>query len=277
MRFIFYIFIFGTFILRSQESIGVFNNQPVDPCGGVLMLNKRPVPQAYNREADMAWEKRIWRELDLRDKLNQPLYFPIDNQPCRISLFQLVTKHILTGEIVAFGDEEFYRPLSLSEARNKLVQQKDVAEVFYDSLGNEYSTINKHFDSTSIFTSVIKVRMKEDWYLNSGRSDVEVRIVALAFYEYVEEKEAYKELFWVFFPAIKPILAKYRVFNPRNTNDNSSFDDLFTRREFSSLIIKETNVYDRYVADYCKGIDALLESDRIKNDLFRFEHDLWDY
>ena len=271
------IFIFGILSLNAQESIGVFNNQPVNPCGGVLLLNKRPVPQAYNREADIAWEKRIWRDLDLRDKLNQPLYFPTDNQPCRISLFQLVTKHVLTGQIVAFGDEEFYRPLSLSEARNKLVQEQEIKEVIYDSLGNEYETAVKSFDSTSIFGSVIKVRMKEDWYLNSGRSAVEVRIVALGFYEYVEEKEAYKELFWVFFPAIQPWLAKYRVFNPRNTDDNSSFDDLFTRREFSSLIIKETNVYDRYIADYCKGIDALLESDRIKNDLFKYEHDLWHY
>lgn len=272
------IFILGTLCLQAQENIGgVFNNQVVDPCGNLLVLNKKPVPQAYNREADVAWEKRVWRELDLRDKLNHTLYYPTDNQPCRISLFQLVTKHILSGEIIAFGDEEFYRPLSLSEARKKLVQEQEITEIIYDSLGNEYPTTLKSFDSTSIFTSVIKIRIKEDWYLNSGRSDVEVRTVAMAFYEYVEAKEAYKELFWVFVPAIKPFLAKYRVFNPKNTDDYSSFDDLLTRREFGSYIVKETNVYDRYITDYCKGIDAVLESDRIKNDIFRFEHDLWHY
>jgi gliding motility associated protien GldN len=117
----------------------------------------------------------------------------------------------------------------------------------------------------------------EDWYVNSGRSGVEVRIVGMAFYEYVEDKDAYKELFWVYFPAVKPLLAKYRVLNPKNTLDYSSFDDLFARRQFNSVIIKETNVYDRYVFEYAKGIDALMESDRIKNDIFRMEHDLWDY
>ncbi len=277
MRFTFYIFIFGTLCLKAQDNLNSVFNPPVDPCGGVLMLNKRPIPQAYNREADVAWGKRIWRDLDMRERLNHPLYFPIDNQACRISLFQIISKHILTGEITAFGDEEFYRPFSLNEARNKLVHEQYLKEISYDSLGNEHEIVVRSFDSTSVFSSVIKVRMKEDWYLNSGRSDVEVRIVALGFYEYIEEKEAYKELFWVFFPAIKPILAKYRVFNPRNTDDNSSFDDLFTRREFSSVIIKETNAYDRYIADYCKGIDALMELDRIKNDLFKFEHDLWHY
>jgi len=133
------------------------------------------------------------------------------------------------------------------------------------------------YDSVSLFSKVIKVRMLEDWYVNSGRSDMEVRITAMAFYEYVEDKEAFKELFWVYFPSVKPFLAKYRCFNPKNTIDRSSFDDVFTRREFGSYIVKESNVYDRYVFEYSKGIDALLESDRIKNDLFKYEHDLWHY
>lgn len=275
------IFLFPVLVMNAQENIsGVFSNEQPNPCGSennLLMINKHPVPQAYNREADVMWEKRVWREIDLKEKINHTLYFPVDYQPCRISLFQLVTKHILTGDIIAFADENFYSPMSLSEMRKKLVDKVETMEIRYKPDGTQEEVPITAYDSSSIFTSVIKVRMVEDWYINSGRSGLEVRPVGMAFYEYVEEKEAYKELFWVYFPAVKPFLAKYRSFNPKNIMDKSSFDDVFTRREFSSRIVKESNVYDRYVFDYTKGIDALLESDRIKNDMFKYEHDLWHY
>jgi gliding motility associated protien GldN len=274
------IFILGSLCLSAQENIGVFNNEPIDPCGGqnsFLTVNKHPVPQAYSREADIAWNKRVWREIDLREKINHPLYFPVEPQPCRTSLVQLVCKHVLQGDITAFADENFYNPLSVNMARYKLVQAEEIIQPVYDEFGNERLDTIMAFDSTSIFTRITKIRVMEDWYLNTGRSDVEVRIISMAFYEYVEDKEAYKELFWVYFPQVKPFLAKYRVFNPKNTDDHSSFDDVFARRQFSSTIVKESNVYDRYVFEYAHGIDALMESDRIKNDIFRMEHDLWHY
>jgi gliding motility associated protien GldN len=280
MKHLIFIFISTGFGLSAQENAGVFNHESVDPCGGqnsALIINKPPVPQAYTREADVAWEKRVWREIDFREKINHPLFFPVEPQPCRVSLFQLICRHVLSGEITAFSDENFYNPLSVNMARYKLVKSEEIIQPVYDEFGNERQDTIMAFDSTSIFTRVIKVRIMEDWFLNSGRSDLEVKIVSMAFYEYVEDKEAYKELFWVYFPAVKPFLAKYRVFNPKNVDDYSSFDDLFTRRQFSSTIVKESNVYDRYVFEYAKGIDALMESDRIKNDIFRMEHDLWHY
>lgn len=280
MHKIIYIFILGTYSLSLSAQFGDGSPEEANPCGAIdntLILNKRPMFGAYVREADVSWEKRVWRELDLREKINHTLYYPVDIQPCRISLFQLVSKHILRGDITAFADESFYSPLSLSVVRNKLVQTIETNEIIYEPDGTEKEVPIVASDSTSIFTKVIKIRFVEDWFLNKERSDLEVRITGLAFYEYVEEKEAYNELFWIYFPQAKKYLAKYRVFNPKNISDYSTFDDLFQRREFGSYIVKETNVYDRYVFDYTKGVDALLESDRIKNDIFKFEHDLWHY
>lgn len=269
------------FYASAQENIsGVFSNEIANPCDSEnnnLLVNKHPVPQAYNREADMMWAKRVWRELDLKEKINHNLYFPVEYQPCRVSLFQLVCKHILSGDIIPFSDESFYAPLSLNEVRSKLVTILETNEIIYEPDGTQKEVPIIVYDSTSLCSKVIKIRLLEDWYVNSGRSGMEVRITGMAFYEYVEDKEAFKELFWVYFPAVKPYLAKYRCFNPKNTIDRSSFDDVFTRREFGSYIVKESNVYDRYVFEYSKGIDALLESDRIKSDLFKYEHDLWHY
>lgn len=280
MHKLFYISVFGMFFVDSKAQFGDGSPVNADPCGALdntLILNKAPMYGAYTREADVSWEKRVWRELDLREKINLPLYYPVDIQPCRISLFQVVTKHILRGEITAFADESFYNPLTLGAVRNKLVEKVETMEIRYRPDGTEEEVPIVAYDSTSLFTKVIKVRFFEDWFLNRERSDVEVKITGIAFYEYVEEKEAYKELFWIYFPQAKKYLAKYRVFNQKNISDYSTFDDVFTRREFGSYIVKESNVYDRFVTDYCKGVDALLESDRIKNDIFKFEHDLWHY
>ena len=56
-----------------------------------------------------------------------------------------------------------------------------------------------------------------------------------------------------------------------------TFEEIFQKRYFSSYIIKETNVFDRSINDYAQGLDALLESERIKDELFTIEHDLWHY
>ena len=271
MRYVTGLFILAALCLSAQEKVVVNNN----PCADLLILNKKPIPQVSSREADIVWSKEIWRELYLNEGINFPLYFPVEKEHCRISLFQLISNHILTGEIIAFEDEKFYKPLSISAVRNKLVKYQEAVMFSYDSLGNECEITVCSYDSVSVFSNVTKVRLKEDWYLNSSRSNVEVNIIAMAFYEYVEDKEGYKELFWVYFPAVKPLLAKYRISNPQNAGDYSSFDDVFARRQYSSVIIKETNVYDRYISDYCNREDALKESDRIKNELLRLENSLW--
>jgi len=95
--------------------------------------------------------------------------------------------------------------------------------------------------------------------------------------EYVEDKDLYKPLFWVYFPQCRQIFATNEVFNAKNDAERRTFEDIFWKRQFNSMSIKETNVYDRYINQYARGIDALLESDRIKNDIFQFEHDLWHF
>ncbi len=272
--------IFLSCSLKSQPDFSDGFSQEVNPCGyedNLLQVNKSPIQRQYIREADVAWEKRVWRELDMREKLNLPLYFPVDFQACRVSLFQLISKHVLKGHIVAFADENYYKLLSQEAMRNKIIETKEIDEITYDEQGNESSRVITSSDSVSLLAKVTKVRIVEDWYLNKQTSTMEVRIISMGFFEYVEEKEAYKELFWVYFPSITKYLAKYRLYNPKNVGDYSTFNDVFMRRQFSSTVIKESNVYDRSISEYCAGIEALQESDRVKYELFKMEHDWWHY
>jgi gliding motility associated protien GldN len=268
------------FSLINSKAQNIYDPATPDPCSSFSKFHtaqKRPIAYTYVRESDAAWEKRIWRDIDLREKQNHKYYYPIEVNACVHSLFQTLSSGILKGDIIAFKDEDFMVPFEKAEIRKMLVKGDSITRIDITAEGEEVPTKVWSVDSTSIYKSIQRFRLKEDWFFNKQTSALEVRILGIAAYEYVEEKEAYKELFWVYFPACRNTLASNVVFNSRNDNEYRSFDELFWKRDFSSVIVKESNVYDRYIIQYEKGIDALLEADDIKTDLFNWEHDLWNY
>jgi gliding motility associated protien GldN len=275
---------FVSFSLINSTAQTIFENDgsstTPDPCSAFSKFHtaqKRPIAYTYVRESDAAWEKRVWRDIDLREKQNLKYYYPVEINPCVHSLFQTLSSSILKGDVIAFRDEEFMIPLSKSEVRKLLVVQDSIDYNDVTADGDPVITRRAVSDSTSIYRRIQKFRLKEDWFFNKETSTMDVRILGIAAYEYVPDKEAYKELFWVYFPACRNTFAKNIVFNTRNDNEYRSFDELFWKRDFSSVIVKESNVYDRAIIEYEKGIDALLEADDIKTDLFNWEHDLWNY
>jgi gliding motility associated protien GldN len=83
--------------------------------------------------------------------------------------------------------------------------------------------------------------------------------------------------FWIYYPEARFWLVNNEAYNPKNDAEWRTYDDIFTKRKFASYIYKEENVYDRMISDYASGLDALLESERIKSEILQFEQDLWEY
>ena len=280
---IFFLFVFVTFSNMLKAQPGVF--QPGDYRDGIYdkenSTNRRFIPYTHLREADVSWEKRVWRRLDMREKQNQQLYYPIEPVASRISFAQLLIKYILTGDIKAFKDEEFLIPLELSSVRKSIVLQEDSADVEeFDKDGNSFMVKKPGLtDSTWIYENFTSLELKEDWFFDKQKSVLEVRILSMGVNVLKPKKEDLGpfNLFWVYFPACRPYFAKHEVFNAKNDAERRTFEDIFWKRQFASIAYKETNVFDREIERYSKGIDALLESDRIKNDIFRWEHDLWHF
>ena len=82
-------------------------------------------------------------------------------------------------------------------------------------------------------------------------------------------------MFWTYYPELRQILAHKEAYNDFNDNARMSWEDIFEMRFFSSYIYKRSNVKDYRIEDTYSGVDALLEADKIKNEIFDFEHDLW--
>ena len=282
-----YFFVFILFVIFTNTSFAqqtVF--QPGDYKDAIYekenAVNRRYIPYSYLREGDVTWEKRVWRRIDMREKMNQSFYYPKDFIEGRISLPQLVIKYILSGQIVAFKDEEFKDPYDKADISSKLVIVGDsVPEdgVQADGVtpigGMKAGSINDKW----FYENFSSLTVKEDWFFDKQKSSLEVRILGLGFNAPLVGKEDLGEtnLFYVYFPACRPFFAKHEVFNVKNDSERRTFEDIFWKRQFASSVTKESNVYDRNISDYAKGIEALLESDRVKSDIFRFEHDLWQF
>ncbi len=238
------------------------------------------VPYPPIRKADVFWQTRIWRVIDLREKINHPLYYPTAPTNGRISLMSVLLKGVYEGTITAYNadNDEFKSPLTIEEVKAKLVKI-DTVPRFDPYTGEQLpDTVMK----TEIDPSMVTMfRIKEDVIFDRQRSVLEYRILGMCpvrdQYDANGEWEGYRADFWIYFPQARNLLVKYEVFNRFNDGQRLTYDDWFFKRLFSSYVIKESNVYDRYIVNYESGLGALLESERIENHTFEFEHDLWEY
>ena len=127
--------------------------------------------------------------------------------------------------------------------------------------------------------------IKEDWYFDKQTSTMNVRVIGVCpIQEFYRDEDANQEnvqrrqVFWVYYPEARDLMAANEVFNPQNTARNLSFDDVFLKRKFNSYIVKEENIYNnRAISNYLGSKDAMLESKRIENSIFDYEQNLWEY
>lgn len=294
-RFLFIVLAFGMVSSLSAQDIldGTSNN--FKDSGGVDGAYKKDIrdgekdrlEQRYHhvREADVMWATKIWRDIDLREKINQVFYYPTKPLEDRSSLIDVLMTGIKAGKITPYGnavnDDEFRQPMTPAEIAAIGLEGTGEPEVleFYDEELDSVIFIREQEEFKT--SSVKRYRIKEEWYFDKQRSVMDVRIIGICPLQ-EETKEGFEgrlaPLFWVYFPEARDVLKKAEVFNHRkNDAARLTYDDLFHKRFFNSYIVKESNKYDRYVNQYKQGLDALVEAERIKNEIFNVEHDLWEY
>ena len=278
--------LFGLLVFLSGATIQETQAQIIDGAFQRTDLSKRkPTPLPYVREADVMWSKKVWRIIDLREKMNQPLYFPTKEMEGKNNLVNMFLTGIKDGKLTAYdakSDDEFKVPMTYEQvkdafgatARTIKVRNVDTGEMKDTPVTGEIRA-----------EEIKQVMLKEEWYFDKGTSTLNVRIIGICpIREYFRDEDVNQEtvirqkVFWIYYPEARELMASNEVFNGQNTARNSTYDDIFLKRIFTSYILKETNIYNnRGIDQYLGGKDAMLESKRIENDIFDYEQNLWEY
>jgi len=319
----------AAFSQRIPINGGPVNVSPGGVVDGIYITEhvptKRMIPYEFVREADVVWSKRVWRTIDLREKINHPLYFPFDYYDAnnnwslnssRWSLWTIMKFHIIKGDLIMFSPDnpydytmrdgdQFKYPLIPEEGKSYQTDSVFRQRAFQylgklgpqptipipDSNGDGDSVI--YVDGVPEFVypprdtiwilsqDIVQYRLKEDWFFDKERSVMDVRILGIAPVVYQKDQNGQilglQETFWLYFPHCRYIFNNYFVYNEHNDAQWMSFDDLFWKRRFNSVVYKESNVFDRNIESYRTGVDALMESEKITEEIRTFEHDVWNF
>ena len=251
------------------------------------ILNERtPLTYEFLRLDDALYAEKVWRELDLREKMNQTFMYKGQEDNGDQQFISILLKAVQEGKVTAFEDERFTTPLSLDEVgkrasggTNDTIPITDINDM---SKVVKLKVVKKAFNPEDIK----KFRLKEEWIFDRETSRMVCRIIGIAPLktEYIEgtrNELGSSVMFWLYYPDLRPTLARYEVYNAKNMGAHRmTWEELFEARMFSSYITKSTldNPGNRTIKQMIKDpILALLEGDNIKERIFNYEQDLWSY
>ena len=251
--------------------------------------NDKPLAYGYVHDRDVLMGKTTWEIIDLSEKINFALYFPIDTANIgndRRSLYDVLTKAMKNGEITeVYTDSYFNTKKSLQDIQGSL-SRIDTTDAGREQInaGNQISDEYILRQDLSA-QDVSQYKIKGYWYFDKRQSELKYRLLGICpvtpdVYTMNSDEKDYIELFWIFFPAAREVLHDAKAFNDKNSAMPVSFDQILNSRRFNSVIYKEENVYgDRNIDEYMKdnAQNQLLESERVKDKIRNFESDMWNY
>lgn len=251
--------------------------------------NDKPLPYGYVHDRDVLMGKTTWEIIDLDERINFPMYYPIDSANIgkdRRSLYDVLTKGMKDGKITEVYTDSYFNTKKTDKDIQGSLKRIDTTDP-----GREQYNAGIPIDQQYIVTTelgaidVSDYKIKGYWYFDKRQSELKYRLLGLCpvtpdVYTVGKDEQDYIELFWVYFPAARDVLHEAKAFNDRNSAMPITFDHLLNSRRFNGVIYKEENVYgDRQIDEYMKENSQmqLLEAERVKDKIRDFESDMWNY
>jgi gliding motility associated protien GldN len=260
--------------------------------------NDKPLPYGYVHDRDILMGKRIWEYVDLDERVNFPLYFPVEgdvmSSPDRRPLYNVLISGIKDGSITEVYDSSYFTTKKTLKEIEASLFKVDTSDVGLEQMNEDIEAYRKgtkkiseeYIRKTELEASNVNAyRIVGYWYFDKRQGELKYRLLGICpvvpdVYTMDNEEKDYIDLFWVYFPSARDILHEAKAFNNRNSAMPFTFDHMLNARRFSGMIYLEENVYgDRKIAEYMKenAQMQLLESDRVKEKIRDFEQDMWNY
>lgn len=258
-----------------------------------------------HRIDDVIWARYVYRIIDMRFKQNFQLYFPVlSDDPDYRNLFKVITDAVIDGmPIFEKGDGTIKPYFKRAPAERKVIPtlflqgdpmadpDLDIATspdmvVHYDSIEDKFSFNFYPFEP--LVRNQLKYLTQEVVFFDKHTSRLHTKIIAIAplYSEKIMAKDSSQVMtalnqsimFWIPFDLLRPYLAMQYAIPNRNETKRVTYDEFFQKRLYTSYIVGEGNMYNRWIPDYANTYeDIKKEQDRIATELLNFEQDLWEY
>lgn len=251
--------------------------------------NDKPLAYGYVHDRDVLMGKTTWEIIDLSEKINFALYFPIDTANIgsdRRSLYDVLTRAMKNGKITEVYTDSYFNTKKSTQDIQTSLTRIDTTDAGREQI-NAGNKISEEYILRQDLSAqdVTQYKIKGYWYFDKRQSELKYRLLGICpvtpdVYTMNSDEKDYIELFWVFFPAAREVLHEAKAFNDKNSAMPVSFDQILNSRRFNAVIYKEENVYgDRTIEEYMKdnAQNQLLESERVKEKIRNFEQDMWNY
>ena len=255
--------------------------------------NDTPLKYGYVDDRDILWSKTIWEIIDLDERVNFPLYYPVDTIGIgsdRRSLYDVLLKNIKNGKLTDVYVDSYFTEKRKFRDLDATLQKVDTTDYGYEQF-NAGEKISEEYINRRDLTAadLEEYLIKGIWYFDKRQGELKYRLLGIAPVapdvnfidgDNIDPYNNKVALFWVWYPSARKILHEAKVFNQRNSAQPISFDMLLNARRFSAVIYKEENVHgDRKIKDYISdnSLFQLLESQRIKETIRDREQDMWNY
>ena len=255
-----------------------------------LVKDRTPLAYEHIREDDAVYRQRVWREIDVHEKMNLPFVYNATEDNGNQRFINILLNLIKNGDVTAFDaaiDDRFTTPMTFRQIAESMVGKPKIIQIPDMTVDPDGSKgITKDTTITEDFNpdQVERYEIKEEWVFDKESSRMYARILGIAPEKTILNPDgsfrAVTPIFWVYYPDLRPFLAKYEAYNGKNFGARMSWEELFESRMFSSYIVKSTldNPGNKNIRTYVKDpILALIEGDNIKDRIFNYEQDLWSY
>ncbi|WP_062054372.1 gliding motility protein GldN [Aquimarina longa] len=291
----FIVTVFG--VLISSFSFGqanVLNANNPDEIGKktqeqILYDNDRPLEYGYVDKRDVLWAKTTWETIDLDERINFPLYYPVDTFNIganRRSLYDVLVTNIKNGKIKTIYSDSYFTETRTFEDLKSTMSKIDTTDLGYEQFNAGEEVDPQYINRQDIASHHIEeYKIRGYWYFDKRLGELRYRLLGIApvapDVNFIDDDEPDKvALFWVWYPDAREILHNAKAFNRKNTSMPFTYDHILNARRFNSVIYKEDNIQgDREIKDYIvdNALMQLLESERIKESIRNFEMDMWSY
>ena len=251
--------------------------------------NDKPLEYGYVDDRDILFSKMTWERVVLDERVNFPLYYPIDTNNIgsnRRSLYDVLMKNIKNGKIANIYDDSYFSAKRTLKDIEAALVKIDTTELGIEQINAGEQLSAEYINRRDITAAdITEYHIKGLWYFDKRQAELKYRLLGIApvapDVNFIGTENAdLVELFWVFFPDAREVLHEAKSFNDANSSMPFSFDHILNSRRFSGYIYKEENVQgDRKISEYVaeNALMQLLESERIKDKIRDFELDMWTY